>query len=194
MRAFARPFPLAQLSLEARVLYSAFLLFVFIGIGTSAWLGADSGLTHQASVQRYYVGGPAVVDANTNTNTNTNTNPAGSGPALELAPIPLPDDPPKSARQVVETFHFHVFTMPVLLLIIGHIFFMTRVPPRLKVHTLVWASLSTLLHLLVPPVTRFVSAAASHLFVPTAVVMTVTWMVMCVVPAWQMWTHKPEEN
>jgi hypothetical protein len=178
MRAFAKPFPLQRLSLEARILYSAFLVFMVMALMTSAWLGLDSGLTHRDAVARYYLGGAVVV-----------AGPAVvvGGPLIDVADAPAEVDPPKSARQVIETFHFHAFTIPVVLLILGHMFFMTALSTRTKVITLVLATLSSLVHLLAPVITRFVTPTAASLFVPSAVVMTVSWLCLAMVPLVQMW-------
>lgn len=182
MRAFARPFPLQQLSLEARVLYAGFCVFMLFGVWTSAWLAHDDGFgTDSATVVRYYRGDDATTTAAT-------APVATDGPAIALPDEVVSDDAKaalhveKSARQVMETFHFHSFTMPVVLLIVGHIFMMCAISPRKKVAVLVVGSLSTLLHLLLPVVVRFAGAGVAHvgaaLFVPTAVLMLLTWTMM----------------
>ena len=57
MRQFARPFPIDRLSLEARVLYTAFLLFLVAGIASSVWLYRDSfGSLGGDAAARYYLG------------------------------------------------------------------------------------------------------------------------------------------
>lgn len=199
MRAFARPFPLQQLSAEARVLYAGFCVFMLFGVWTSAWLAHDDGFgTDGADVVRYYRGDDAVVAAVPAVAAVVDS---ADGPALTL-----PDDVvteavsgplhvEKSARQVMETFHFHAFSMPVVLLVVGHIFMMCAVAPRKKIAVLVAASLSTLLHLLLPVVVRFagagVAGAAAALFVPTAVLMLLTWTVMLARPLFELARRQP---
>jgi hypothetical protein len=193
MRAFARPFPLQQLSLEASVLYAGFCVFLLFGVWTSAWLAHDDGFgTDSATVVRYYRGDDATTTTLTTTPSTTTAPVATDGPAIALPDEVVNDDAKaalhveKSARQVMETFHFHSFTMPVVLLIVGHIFMMCAVSLRKKVVVLVVASLSTLLHLLLPVVVRFGGAGVAHvgaaLFVPTAVLMLLTWTLMLVRP------------
>lgn len=188
MRVFARPFPLQQLSLEARVLYAGFCVFMLFGVWTSAWLAHDDGFgTDPATVVRYYRGdaaAPTTAPAATTTTTD--------GPALALPDDVVAGDAraalreEKSARQVMETFHFHAFTMPVCLLIVGHIFMMCALSTRKKVVVLVLGSGSTLLHLLLPVVVRFggdgVAAAGAWLFVPSAVLLLLTWTLMLAKP------------
>ncbi len=180
-----------RLSLEARVLYSIFCLFMLFGVGTSFWLAHDSDLGGPGATTRYYRGEA----------TPTTTSPAA--PAVDDGPaIDLPDDVAaadaavglrleKPARQVVETFHFHAFTMPVCLLIVGHIFMMGAGSTRRKMIIIVLASTSTLLHLCLPPLVRFSGDGAAHvwasLFLPSAIVMALTWGVMLVQPLVQLW-------
>ncbi|WP_306817759.1 hypothetical protein [Archangium lipolyticum] len=185
MRQFARPFPITRLSLEARVLYTGFLLFLVLGFVSSAWLYADSfgNLSGQGTVE-YYRGGataaapaPAAVEAE-------------GGPALELpeetvaaAPMRLE----KPARQVMETFHFHLFTVPVVLLIVGHLFMLTALSTRLKVGTITVASVATFVHLLAPLLVRFVGPQWGWLMPVSVVGAAVGWLPMLVWPLWEMW-------
>ncbi len=172
MRAFAKPFPMARLSLEARVLYSAFLVFVAVGVATSLWLYDDDGFGVSGDeVVSYYRGQPATE----------------ADPKLDLPVDDVPLRLEKPARQVVETFHFHAFTMPILLLILGHIFMMCALSTRTKLIVLISASTSTLLHLLLPPLVRFTSPGFAVLFAPSAIVMCTTWVVLLLWPLVEMW-------
>jgi hypothetical protein len=180
MRQFARPFPMASLSLEARILYTAFLAFLLCAVFTSVWLLHDDGISTSTDVVAYYRGTDALPSA-----------PTSGGPALTL-----PDDVAsiaveKSARQVMETFHFHAFTMPLLLLVLGHIFFLCPLSLRHKVLVLVVGSASTFVHLLAPVAVRFASAGWAWLFMPSAVLLMASWLWMIVLPLWFMW-KKPQ--
>jgi hypothetical protein len=173
-----------RLSLEARVLYTVFCLFMLLGGASSAWLFKDDGLTASPSTtRRYYLGDDAPAPA------------AAAGPALDLPgePSALPVSSSeglrfeKPARQVVETFHFHLFSVPVCLLIVGHIFMMCALPSRTKVITLLLAALATFAHLLVPPLVRFASPAFALLMFPTGLVLTVAWTFLTAWPIFEMW-------
>ena len=196
MRVFAKPFPLSRLSLEARVLYSVFCLFMLVGVGTSFWLAHDSDVDGgAASVQRYYRGtaDPAVPGADV-----AGAAGAAGGPAMALPDdVDTPVFLPKSGRQVVETFHFHAFTMPVCLLIVGHIFMMCALRLRTKVVVITLGSLSTLLHLCLPPLVRFsgegLAGLWSSLFGPSALLMALTWSIMLVRPLWELWRPVPAD-
>ncbi len=150
------------------MLYSAFLLFVLVGVGSSAWLYRDDGLGLGGDdVVRYFYGDEAPGLA-----------PPADGASMRME---------KPARQVVETLHFHAFTMPVVLLIVGHLFMMCALTTRKKIVVLVTASTSTLVHLLLPPLVRFSSPGFGVLFGPSAVLMSAAWLVLLVWPLIEMW-------
>jgi hypothetical protein len=203
MRYFSRPIGIERLSLEARLLYSAFCLFMLIGGGTSVWFYADDQLgTAPSDAVRYYLGDSAVEGGAEKAD-------ADDGPALDMPD--LPDMPglegaaaaasgapagegmrfEKPARQVMETFHFHLFTVPICLLIIGHLFMMCALSLRLKAGTIVLASAATLLHLLAPPLVRFASPGFAFLVFPSALLMGLSWAFMTLWPLWEMWRPGP---
>jgi hypothetical protein len=176
VRQFARPFPLSSLSLEARILYTSFLVFLLCALFTSVWLLHDDDITSSTDVVSYYRG--------------TSSAPAAAsdgGPALTLPDDVAPIAVEKSARQVMETFHFHAFTMPLLLLVLGHIFFLCPLSLRHKVVVLVAGSLSTFVHLLAPVAVRFSSPAFASAFVPSALLLFASWLWMIAVPLVFMW-------
>src|SRR5688572_15429039 len=109
MRQFAKPTSLERLSLEARIVYTGFAVFMLLGYFTSAWLYADDDLGFGSEgPRRYYLG--------ESDSTANHPSVSASGPTVEL-----PDDEELSAglrlakppRQVMETFHFHLLTVPV---------------------------------------------------------------------------------
>lgn len=194
MRVFARPTAMERLSLEARVVYTSFCLFLLAGYATSVWFYLDDGLgVTPTSTARYYLGEPAGEAA------APMAPPAGDpaaddGPALELpeetAAAPAPKAGlrfEKPARQIVETFHFHLFSVSVCLLILGHLFMMCGLSRGLKIGVLATGSIATFLHLLVPPLVRFGGPGAAFLMFPSALLMGLTWLLMTVWPVWDMW-------
>ncbi len=162
MRPFARPMSIERLSPEARILYSGFCAFVAVGVATSMWLYLDDGLgALPSSAARYYLGDPSAM-------------------VFE-----------KSPRQVMETFHFHVFVVPIVLLVVGHIFLMCDLRLRTKAWALAIATVSTLLHLLAPVLVRFVTPEAAVLVFPSALAMSALWLVLTVYPLFAMWRGRP---
>lgn len=192
MRQFARPFPIDRLSLEARVLYTAFLVFLLGGIASSIWLYEDSfGSLGSDTAARYYLGDAAGAAAE--------GGGTADGPTLDL-----PEDDPapaaaagglhleKSPRQVLETFHFHLFTVPVVLLIVGHLFMLTALSLRLKVVVITVASVATLVHLIAPLLVRFGGPQWSALMPISVLAASIGWLPMTVWPLWEMWTRLPQ--
>lgn len=205
MRVFAKPMPIDRLSVEARILYSAFLVFMGLGTASALWLYADDDLGLDAtSVKNYYLGNDA--DPETNTATpNDSQNNSQKDSQLDLQ-IDLPDDTgaqqpiqetmqeiriAKPMRQIVETFHFHLFSVPICLLIVGHIFMMCRLSTRTKATIIAAGSIATLLHLLAPVAVRALSPAWAWLFAPSAVVMLITWLWMSIKPLIDLWRPIP---
>ncbi len=201
MRQFARPFPIHRLSLEARVLYTGFLVFLLLGLLSSAWLYRDSfgGLSGQGATE-YYRGGTSAASETKPADAQQGAGPAlelpSDGPALELpgeaeVPAAAPMRLEKPARQVMETFHFHLFTVPVVLLIVGHLFMLTALSTRAKVVVITVASVATFVHLLAPLLVRFGSPGWGWLMPASVVGATLGWLPMLVWPLWEMWRPMP---
>lgn len=175
MRAFAKPMSIERLSREARLIYSSFCVFMLLGYASNVWLYLDDGLDPKpSSAVRYYLGDPE---------------PTSAGPDIAM---PSDMGAPelrfrKPARQVLETFHFHLFSMSVCLMIIAHIFMMCRVSSRLKLWTIAIGSVATLLHLCTPVLIRFVSPHFATLMFPTSIIMTMAWLIMTLRPLFDMW-------
>lgn len=183
MRQFARPFPLERLSLEARVLYTAFLVFLAAGLGSAVWLYASSfGGLGGEEASAYYLGeAPADAPAEV------------GGPAMDL-----PEESQagsmrlgQSPRQVMETFHFHLFTVPVVLLIVGHLFMLTSLGTRTKAWLLAVTSAATFAHLVAPLAIRFGSESLGWLMPASVIAASVGWLPMIFVPLWEMWRRLP---
>jgi len=205
---------IARLSLEARVLYTGYAVFMLLGGLSSAWLFLDLGLGVSGNdAARYYLGAAPELQSAPQLNSNAAAGPAlhlpddtsadsreatSTGPTLHLPPAASTPTPgrllqiEKPARQVIETFHFHLFTMPVCLLIIAHLFMMTRLGRRWKVGIILTGTLATFMHLVAPLLVRFVSSAAAVLVFPSAIVMTIAWLLMAGWPIVEMW--RPTEE
>jgi hypothetical protein len=177
MRVFAKPTSLERLSLEARIVYTGFALFLLIGYATSAWLYFDDDLgLSPSSVERYYLGEKAAPVQETRGAIEVPEELESTGLRLEKPP-----------RQIVETFHFHMFSVPVCLLIVAHLFMMSGFTTRTKASIILVATIATMLHVLLPPLIRFSSAKWSVLFAPSAFAMSATWVFMTIEPIWEMW-------
>jgi len=111
--------------------------------------------------------------------------------------IELPDEPltaraePMPLRKLLEVTHFHLFTMPVYLLILSHLFMLSRTRTSLKNAVIVGGSLGVLLHMLAPWIARSGSAFASAFYTLSGTLLFVCMLAMSIVPLIEMWTPAP---
>ena len=190
MRQFASSgFRLWNLSREARVLYSAFCALTFLGVVSSALYYGDLVGAGTRGVARYYAGAgeapaPAAVPSEA---------PVG-GPAIELPEEVERGRPIVVAvtyRKLLEVTHFHLFTMPVVLLIVAHLFLATGLGDRAKLAWIVAGSASVTLHLATPWLVRYVGPSLAFLHVLSGAALTVTMSVLTIYPVVTMWRRPP---
>jgi hypothetical protein len=153
---------------------------------------------HLGQVSAYYVegspGSPAPAP--------TAKSPGGSSPEPAGPAIALPADaelavdaaqPPGRItvtipyRKLLEVTHFHLFTVPVFLLILTHLFMLTALSARSK---LLWITLGWLtgtLHILAPWLVRYGGPRLASLFPLSGTGLLVSSLVLCVYPLAVMW-------
>jgi hypothetical protein len=195
MRQFASGgFRLWNLAVEAKVLYTAFCALILCGIVSSALYYGDLVGGGLAGVRRYYGGegdGPAAAA------------PAGAeavrpGPAIEMPADtdarPQPIVVAVSYRKLLEVTHFHLFTMPVVLLIVGHLFFATALSPRAKLSWISAASATVCLHIATPWLVRYGSTRLAFLHAISGAAMTLAMGVLTIYPVLAMWRRAPARS
>jgi hypothetical protein len=97
---------------------------------------------------------------------------------------------PKSFRELAETTHFHFFTMPVVFLILCHVFYLTTASPGWKA-LLTWlAFLGVGLDLASPWLILYVSARFAGTMLLGDVLMVGTFLILAAVPLYEMWILK----
>jgi hypothetical protein len=119
VQSFTNGSRLRNASLPVRITFSGFLVFVLIGFASNlAILAWNTGLTPEG-IAHYYRGFEP---------------PPGSLEDLRY---------PKELRELLENLHFHVYIVPMLLLVVTHVFFMTRFSEASKVWStaLLWVAL-----------------------------------------------------
>jgi hypothetical protein len=186
-------FRLWNLGVEAKVLYTAFCVLILCGIGSSALYYGDLVGGGLKGVRRYYAGdgdnppAPPAVAA-----------PPGAGPAIEL---PADADAQRQPivvavtyRKLLEVTHFHLFTMPVVLLIVGHLFFATGLGPRAKLGWVAAAAATLTLHVATPWLVRFVAPRLAILHAFTGGAMTLSMGVLTIYPVFAMWRKPPSKT
>jgi hypothetical protein len=93
-------------------------------------------------------------------------------------------------QKLVETSHAHLFIMPVLLLVAGHLFLLCSASPRLKLVAIIVAATATTLHLVAPWLIVWTDGAmAATLVYPiSGGLLLISTAVLLGVPVWQMWS------
>lgn len=187
MKDFTRPRGrLRSLPLAARVVYTVFLGFTLVALGLSAWLAGEMVGTDLAGVSAYYAGSDGSMGA-----AQGSPAPGGDpgGPVLELPPeadAPV-GQPPVSTRKLLEVTHFHLFSMPVYLLILSHLFMLSRLSERTKV---LWIALGTLAvggHIAAPWLARNGGSGAAASYAMSGALLAISMLVMGIVPLVEMW-------
>ncbi len=179
MRQFASSgFRIWNLSLEAKLIYTCFGLFTLLGLASSALfyeqLVGDG-------IGRYYSGAPAVSPMGTSAN----------GPEITL-PGAAPISVAMTYGKLLEVSHFHLFTVPVILLILTHLFMLTGARTKLFWISAAW--FSAFLHLAAPWLVRYGNGSFTALYALSGAFLGITSLVLTVAPIWAMWFGSQAEN
>lgn len=203
MRQFAASgFRLWNLSREAKIIYTFFCALSLLAIASSLLLYEDlvgpslSG-GHLSRVRAYYVESaePAPTPAAVPTENHE------GGPAIALpadAEVAAPTAGRLTVtmpyRKLLEVTHFHLFTVPVFLLILTHLFMLTAMSPRWKMFYIAggWATGS--LHIFAPWLVRYGGARLSAAFPISGAGFLFTSLVLCIYPLFVMWRKSPKER
>jgi len=142
------PGRLRALPVGGKILYSAFVVATLIGLLVSARLYSVG--VGDAGPAVYYAGAaaPAATAAPAH---------ASGGPAIELAPEDaqphrIVEQIPE--RKLLEVTHFHLFTIPVYVLILAHLWLLAKVPPWAQHAGVVAAVVASAAHVAAPWVVR----------------------------------------
>ena len=188
MKDFTRPRGrLRSLPLPARVVYSVFLVFTLVALGLTLWLGAEMVGPTLAELDEYYAGiTPDVAPA-----PDSPSNAAG--PALDLPDeldAPAPPEP-MALRKLLEVTHFHLFSMPVYLLILSHLFMLGRASDATKVSWITLGTFGTAAHIAAPWIARAAAAGSTALYALSGSAMLASMLVMSLWPLYEMWAPAP---
>ena len=99
-----------------------------------------------------------------------------------------------SYRKLLEVTHFHLFTMPVVLLIVGHLFLATGLGDRSKLAWLIAASASVTAHLATPWLVRYGGGGLAFLHAVTGIALTLTMSMLTLYPVIAMWRGQPRRS
>ena len=98
---------------------------------------------------------------------------------------------PKSFLELLETAHFHLFSMPIFFLVLGHIFLLTDVTPRWKMIVVCASFAALVLEIALPFLIVYASPAFAWLEHPTRLAFFATFLVLSLVPLREMWKAPP---
>jgi hypothetical protein len=177
-------FRLWNIGTDAKTLYTAFCLLTFLGVVSSALYYRELVGVGTSGIRRYYAG--------ENDAPEPAPQPAQptAGPAIEVPPEAVEARRPivvaVSYRKLLEVTHFHLFTMPVVLLIVGHLFLATGLSERAKRAWLIAGVASVTLHLATPWLVR-AAAGLAPLHALSGIALTVTMSVLTLHPVASMW-------
>jgi hypothetical protein len=184
------PGRLRVLPVGAKLLYSAFLIAALVGLLVSWKL---YGVAVGDAGPRAYYGGevtasmPAVVPA---------ASPDVGGPTLDLpqeAATAKPLVEQISDRRLLEVTHFHVFTIPVYVLVLAHLFLLTRLPKWVHTTGIATAVTSSGVHIGGPWIVRGHPSLA--LLMPiSAVIMLVVLAAIGIVSGIDMWLPRAKKS
>jgi hypothetical protein len=130
-----RGFQLRTASLETRVAYTGFLLLMLPGIATLVALSIGRTGLNAHAIATYYRGGESEMSF------------------------------PRSFWQLMEVSHFHLFTVPVAVLILSHLLYATPVSVRLRL----WLTATTfggaLLDAVGPWAVRYLASSCAYVLI-----------------------------
>lgn len=177
----AGPGRLRALSVGAKLVYTAFAISAVIGMLVSwrlyGMIVADQG------PGAYYAGAAPTASAKPKA-----ALAEGDGPVIELAD----PTPPRviveeiSERKLLEVTHFHLFSVPVYVLILAHLWLLARVPPWAHVGGVGAAIVASGLHIAAPWLVRG-HASLAWLMPVSGVAMLVSLGGMAAISVVDMW-------
>jgi hypothetical protein len=160
MRNFNAKFKLMDSDRNIRLVYTLFLLFLFAGFSFTIYWAHTVTGLSYGGVAQHYLGSDQTFGE------------------------------PKSFRELAETTHFHFFTMPVVFLILCHVFYLTQSSQRLKL-VMTWAAfLGVGLDLSSPWLILYVSRHFAAAMLLGDLLMVGTFLVMAGIPLYEMWVLK----
>jgi hypothetical protein len=157
MRNFNQKFKLRDSDRHIRLLYTLFLLLMLIGFTFSFFWAHSMTSLSPQGIADHYRGSDATFGE------------------------------PMSFRELAEITHFHLFTMPVVFMILIHVLYLTGASHGLKA-AITWGGLGGVtLDLLSPWLITYVSPFFVFTMLAGDTLMTVSFLVMLAVPLYEMW-------
>lgn len=160
MRNFNSRFRLRDTDRHIRLLYTLFLLLMLAGFAFSFFWAHTMTSLSPQSIADHYRGSDATFGE------------------------------PMSFRELAEITHFHLFTMPVIFLILIHVLYLTTASAGIKQITTYGAFAGVMLDLISPWLIAYVSPVFALTMLTGDLLMAATFLVMLVIPLHEMWIEK----
>lgn len=157
MRNFNTRFRLRDTDRHIRLLYTLFLLLMLAGFAFSFFWAHSMTGLSPQGIADHYLGSDATYGE------------------------------PMSFRELAEITHFHLFTMPVVFMILVHVLYLTSVSNRLKQLTTYGAFAGVGLDLISPWLIAYVSPVFVLTMLTGDLLMLASFLVMFVIPLYEMW-------
>lgn len=152
---------LARTSLETKIAYTGFLGLVLPGVVTLLALSIGRIGLSPHAIAVFYRGGDGELSF------------------------------PKQLWQLMEEAHFHLFSVPVVLLVLTHLLFATACPPRLRIAISVSAYLGAVLEIGCPFAIRYLSAGFAPLLLAGWALLAFGMLSSIGFSLWALWARVP---
>lgn len=160
MRNFNTRFRLRDSDRHIRLLYTQFLFLMLVGFAFSFFWAHDMTGLSPQGIADHYRGSDATFGE------------------------------PMSFRELAEVTHFHLFTMPVVFMILAHVLYLTEASHLMKV-VMTWMSFGGVgLDLVSPWLISYVSPFFVLTMLMGDTLMVVSFLVMMAIPIYEMWVLK----
>ena len=160
MRNFNTRFRLLDTDRNIRLLYTLFIVTLFAGFLFTIYWAHSTTGLSYSGIAKHYLGSDETFGE------------------------------PKSFRELAETTHFHFFTMPVVFLILCHVFYLTMAGQGLKMAMTLLAFAGVAIDLASPWLILYVSPHFALVMLLGDVLMLGTFLIMAGWPLYEMWILK----
>lgn len=157
MRNFNTRFRLRDTDRHIRLVYTLFLLLMFAGFAFSFFWAHSITSLSPQGIADHYRGSDATFGE------------------------------PMSFRELAEITHFHLFTMPVVFIILVHVLYLTMSSNTVKILMTWMAFGGVALDLVSPWLIRYLSPTFVLTMLMGDVLMLVSFLVMMAIPLYEMW-------
>lgn len=162
MQVFSRRgFQLRRASLETRLAYTFFLILSLLGIATLFVLAFGRAGASPTAIATYYRGGDTEMSF------------------------------PKTFWQLVEVSHFHLFTIPVVALILSHLLIATAVSVRIRIVLTIMIFVGAFLDVLGPWAVRYLAGSMAYALMLGWALLIVSSLAIIAITVFSMWGPAP---